>query len=113
MPLVMVNLTIPSGESISSGMDCTSGRMIRVRAPDGWDGTDVVTFQLSPDNVVYRNLFDARGAEVTARVVPGTVVMFQQDINPGWMRIRGGTSVNPSVQTVDRTFVVTIDTTPK
>jgi hypothetical protein len=108
--------TIPAGESLSDGLDCTAGTPVRITMPQAWgDGQDI-TFQISSDNIGYNNLVRVDGSEVTAEVVPGSALLLPAEVANAcaWLKIRSGPSAAPMVQNEQRTFAVSlrIETAP-
>jgi hypothetical protein len=108
--------TIPAGEALSDGLDCTAGTPVRITMPAVWgDGQDI-TFQVSTDNIGYNNLVRVDGSEVTAEVVPGSALLLPAEVANAcaWLKIRSGPSAAPMVQNEQRTFAVSlrIETAP-
>jgi hypothetical protein len=118
MPIQKINgPTISAGQSLSNAVDCSGGAVLRIMMPSAWSSiTSVdpgtVTFQTSPDNTVFRDLYKSNGEEIQCFVTPGATVAFEHNIVIGWLKIRSGTGSRPVVQTQDRVFAVAIDTTP-
>lgn len=113
MPLQVLNgPVIEAGESLSEGLDCSGGQLIRITMPPGdWDGDAVLTFQFSSDGVMYNDMFGLDGFEATLKVVvPGSGVIIPSDIGRAiaWIKFRSGTRGDPVTQNDRKQFAVTI-----
>ena len=65
MPLVIVDgPTIAKGESLSDGVDCSAGTIVRITVPQEFTDANF-TFQVSSDGNLYNDLFDDEGEEIT------------------------------------------------
>lgn len=117
--LKVVTATIPAGQSLSNGADCTgSTRLIRIIVPPSW-GTVSMTFQLSSDNSIYRNLYNVTipGAAyntfeaVVSNPVPGSALTLPNNLgmDVAWMKIRSGTSIIPILQHSDQVFGLVLE----
>jgi len=107
---VLEGPTIAIGESLSNGVDCSAGQLVRITMPYTWDGAPI-TFQFSTDGVFYNDMFGLDGYEVTiADVIKNTGVIIPADIGRAiaHLKIRSGTRGNPIVQFEARTFALTI-----
>jgi hypothetical protein len=104
---------IRAGESLSEGLDCTMGQLVRLTMPPEW--TDApLTFQISSDNVFYNDMFGLDGYEITIKeVVPGSGVILTSDIGRAvaWIKFRSGTRGAPKPQPVERNFSVAVQET--
>lgn len=109
MPIQMLTVTIPAGQSLSNAVDCIDGAMVRIRMPPDWYNAPL-SFQISGDNINYFNAFHPDGNEFTMVVLPNTVVVGMRIVS-GWIKFRSGTSQRPIAQPAQRDFVVTVDTT--
>ena len=112
MPLVVLNgPKIAAGESLSDGIDCTGGQLVRLTMPTGWTAAPL-TFQISSDNVFFNDLFGLDGYEVSIKaVVPGSGVILPADLGRAiaWIRFRSGSRAAPVAQEADRDFAVAIE----
>ena len=102
--------TIAAGESLSDGIDCSAGQLVRITMPAEWDGAGI-TFQFSTDGVFYNPMFGLDGFEVQIKnVVAGAGVIIPADIGRAiaHLKIRSGTRGNPVDQHEERVFAVTI-----
>ena len=105
---------IEAGESLSSGLDCTSGDIVRITMPSTkWSGGNM-TFQISTDGQGYNDLYDARGNEVTL-VMPkkphaAVIVLNEEWVKAvGWIKFRAGTAASPVPQVERQQFGVTVE----
>lgn len=102
--------TIPAGQALSSSIDLTAQSVVMIIAPDDWSPANI-TFQISMDNVLFHDLFDAMGQEILRPICVGSAVLvdptFTQYVN--YLKIRSGPRNNPISQSADRlwTFVTT------
>ena len=109
---VLEGPVIQEGESLSDGIDCSAGQLVRITMPYTWEGGGI-TFQFSTDGNFYNDMFGLDGFEVQIKnVVANSGVIIPADIGRAiaWLKIRSGTRGNPIVQNEARTFAVTIIT---
>jgi len=99
--------TIAAGQSLSDGIDCSEGPLIKVTMPPAWDKANV-TFQTSTDGVFYNDMFDKDGHEMSFKVAAGTAIYVDR-MRLGWVKFRSGTRENPVPQKAQRDFAVAID----
>ena len=94
--------TIPLNESLSDGVDCSGGTIVRITVPQEFTPANL-TFQVSSDGNLFNDLYDSEGKEVTLVVQPDSTVIvpaiWARTI--GWIKIRAGTRQNPVRQTKD------------
>jgi len=114
MALVVLNgPTIAAGQSLSSGLDCTSGRLVRITMPAAWTGANL-SFQISTDRTFYNDLFSVDGTEVIIPVVAGTAVVVAQLGSAleaiQFLKLRSGSRSYPVVQPAQRDFAVAVET---
>jgi hypothetical protein len=110
MARTTVTATIPAGQSLSNAVDLSVGSAIFLHVPTEWTPA-VLSFQVSPDNVLYGDLVSASTYEVTLNIKEGTVI--QRDWMPaasGWLKLRSGSRYRPVIQAADRVFTITIET---
>jgi hypothetical protein len=103
--------TIEEGESLSDGVDCSGGQLVRITMPTEWGEDAPLTFEFSTDGLMYNDMFDLKGFAVTIEhVVPGSGVIIPADIGQAiaFIKFRSGTRGNPIVQNERRQFAVTI-----
>ena len=109
MPLVIINgPIIQAGESLSDGIDCSAGAIVKITMPGNWNGAAALTFQTSSDGVMYNDMFMPDGHELTYTVVAGTGI-FVPRLTTGFVKFRSGTRERPVVQPELREFAVAID----
>jgi hypothetical protein len=98
--------TIPAGQALSSSIDLTSQSVVMLIVPDDWSPANV-TFQVSMDNVLFHDLFDAMGNEILRPICVGSAVQvdptFTQYVN--YFKIRSGPRNNPIPQSADRVWM--------
>jgi hypothetical protein len=116
MPLQVLNgPTIAARASLSEGLDCSAGRVVRITMPTAWDRAQL-TFQISTDGVFYNDLVGLDGYEVMfSNVVPGTAVVVPEKTGRaiGWLKLRSGTREKPVPQSAARVFAVAIMADPQ
>ena len=96
---------IAAGESLSEGVDCSGGRVVRITIPDNYTehATPVMTFQASADGVNYHDLVNDEGQQVTITARMATTIHVAQvwTMALGWIRVRSGSKSNATPQTED------------
>jgi hypothetical protein len=110
--VVLQGPIIRAGQSLSEGLNCTNGDLLRVSMPMEWDDAPL-TFQVSSTDSAYNDLFWNDGYELTLpTVVPNSAIIVPVHISRaiGWIKFRSGSRVNPVVQTGERLFRVAIST---
>jgi deoxyadenosine/deoxycytidine kinase len=102
--------TISQNESLSDGVDCTGGDIVRITVPQEFTPANL-TFQSSTDGNLYNDLYDAEGEEITMVAKPDTTIIVRADWTRslGWIKIRSGTRAAPVEQKEDCKFAVAID----
>ena len=83
MIMALITLTGPiiaASGSLSSGLDCTGGSIVRIAMPDVWTPANL-TFQVSTTGSDWTDLFDDDGREVTLTVRPGGSVLASNNTN--------------------------------
>ncbi|MBO4221966.1 hypothetical protein [Bradyrhizobium neotropicale] len=112
MPLAILDgPTIPAGESLSDGIDCSSGVIIRITVPQEYTPANL-TFQVSTDGNFYNDLYTSKGEEVTITAKPDTGII----IGEAWTRsiafikFRSGSRDHPVAQDVDCKFAIAVET---
>ena len=102
--------TIPAGESLSDGVDCSAGTIVRITVPQEFTKANL-TFQVSSDGNFYNDLYGPDGSEVTLTASPDTgivvPVVWSQSIN--WIKFRSGSRKAPVLQKVDCRFGIAVD----
>jgi len=112
MPLQVLNgPVIEAGESLSAGIDCSAGEIVRLTMPADWTPANI-SFQISSDGNGYNDLVNFHGEEVSIACRPGTAVV----VSPlsdylkaiAFLKIRSGPSSNPTPQASRREFAIAI-----
>jgi len=108
MPLTIINgPIIDAGESLSAGIDCSAGPIVKITMPGNFVG-DTITFQTSSDGIMYNDIFDPSGTELMFRVIAGTGIIGMR-LTTGFVKFRSGTRERPVVQPELREFAVALD----
>jgi hypothetical protein len=94
--------TILQGESLSDGVDCSGGTIVRITVPQEFTESNL-TFQVSSDGGMYNDLYTGSGEEVTCVAHPNTGIMIAErwTRSIGFIKFRSGTRDNPVKQTKD------------
>ena len=105
--------TIKEGESLSDGVDCSAGTIVRITVPQEYNAGNMpcqMTFQVSTDGDLYNDLFDDKGHEIaiTARGNSGIVIDMAWARTVAWIKLRSGTRDIPTKQTEDCKFAIAI-----
>lgn len=104
--------TIQAGETLSDGIDCRAGEIVRLSMPADWTPANL-TFQVSTDGKLFDDLFDDQGEEITVKnVAPGSAVTVPRLAARAiaFLKFRSGSRAHPVVQKGRREFAVTVDT---
>ena len=112
MPLIVLNgPVIEAGQSLSSGIDCTAGEIVRLTMPAAWSGANL-SFQISSDGNGYNDLFRADGTEIVVPCVAGAAVVLNQPSDMlravAFLKIRSGSRQWPVAQAARREFSVAV-----
>jgi hypothetical protein len=103
--------TIAQGESLSDGMDCSDGEIVRITVPQEYTEGNI-TFQVSSDGNFYNDLYDDDGDEITISANPDSTIV----VSKPWVRsvafikLRSGTRDHPVNQRETCKFAIAIDT---
>ncbi len=103
--------TIKGGESLSDGIDCSEGKIVRITVPQEYTSANL-TFQVSSDGNLYNDLYAGDGTEITvaAKANTGIVIAAQWVAAAiGWIKFRSGTRVSPVKQKEDCKFGIAIE----
>ena len=104
MPLALATITIAAGQSLSGAADLGEGELVRFYMPSLWTPANL-SFQLSPDNLEFGDVFDAYGRETIINIVPGVAVVIALQWRAlAWIKFRSGTRNAPVIQTATRNF---------
>lgn len=104
--------TIPLNKSLSDGVDCTGGTIVRITVPKEFTQANL-SFQSSSNGDLYNDLYDAKGEEVVMVAKPDTTIIIEAPWarSLGWLKFRSGTRKAPVVQTRDSVlFAVALET---
>jgi hypothetical protein len=108
MPLTIINgPIIDAGESLSAGIDCSAGPIVKITMPGNFVG-DTITFQTSSDGIMYNDIFQPDGTELMFRVIAGTGIIGMR-LSTGFIKFRSGTRERPVVQPELREFAVALE----
>jgi hypothetical protein len=113
MPLQIIEgPDIEAGESLSNGVDCTAGEIVRITMSEFWTPANI-SFQISSNGELYNDLFDKDGNEIIMEVVPGTAVVLKGagDWTKAYafVKIRSGGRDSPVPQEERRQFAIAIE----
>jgi hypothetical protein len=116
MAISIVTGTIAADASLSSAMDCTAGRVLRVTTPDAWTPANL-SFQVSNDGVTFNDAYDLAGKEYVIPCKANRCVIVQaSDATDAAMltglhlKFRSGPAHAPVPQAALRTFSVAVET---
>ena len=107
--------TIQAGESLSDGVDCSAGRIVRITipGPEEWVKANL-TFQLSTDGVYYNDIFNDKGEEIMISGVPHWCsIVLRDHVNLEtvvWLKIRSGDRDHPVIQPNTCKMALTLQT---
>lgn len=114
---VAVTLQIANGQSLSGSIDLFGCNLVAILIdPNGWT-TASLTFQVSPDDLTFAELWKSTGAndgavyEVSsAAAVAGQLVTLPEDDFAGFrfLKVRSGTVGSPVVQGATRTLTLIV-----
>ncbi|TMQ24147.1 MAG: hypothetical protein E6J90_08815 [Deltaproteobacteria bacterium] len=115
MPLSIVDgPTIRAGESLSDGVDCSAGNIVRITVPQEFTPANL-TFQVSTDGNFYNDLFAASGTEITVVAAGSTGIVVHEtwtkSIN--FIKFRSGSRNHPVAQKVDCKFAIALEAEKK
>jgi hypothetical protein len=113
MPIdILDGPTIAAGQSLSDGIDCTAGEIVRITVPPQYTPANM-TFQASSDGIFYNDLFTSGGDEITvaAKANTGIVIYDRSWVRSlAFIKIRSGTRDHPVNQQVECKFAIAIET---
>ena len=109
-PVRVLPVTIRKGESLSEAIDTGNGAPTMLYMPPGWNGKDVLSFQVSADGSKFSDLFTVNGIELVREIVRGTAVVVDTNFTSAilWLKIRAGTRDKPIPQDDERVFYITV-----
>jgi hypothetical protein len=105
--------TIKAGESLSDGVDCSAGTIVRITVPQEYTAGDMpnlMTFAVSSDGTSYNDLFDDKGQEIsiTARPNSGIIIDLAWARVVGFIKLRSGTRAKPVLQKEDCKLAIAV-----
>jgi hypothetical protein len=94
--------TIPKGQSLSDGVDCSEGEIVRITVPQEFTDANL-TFQVSSDGEMYNDLYKDDGDEVTISASADTTIFIGHNWvkSVAFIKIRSGTRNSPVEQDRD------------
>jgi hypothetical protein len=103
--------TIARGESLSDGIDCSAGTIVRITVPQEFTEANL-TFQTSSDGNLYNDLYDDAGDEVMISALPDTTIYISgrwvESI--GFIKLRSGSREHAVEQREECKFAIAIKT---
>jgi hypothetical protein len=112
MPLeILDGPTIAEGESLSDGIDCSAGQIVRITIPQEFAPSNL-TFQVSTDGNFYSDLFNTDGEEIQIVAKPDTGIVIHEiwTRSIAFLKFRSGTRTHPVEQKEDCKFAIAIET---
>jgi hypothetical protein len=103
--------TIARGESLSDGVDCSAGQIVRITVPQEFTEANL-TFQVSSNGDLYNDLYDDGGEEITITATPDTTI-FVEGLwvrSVGFLKLRSGSRDHAVEQREDCKFAIAIKT---
>lgn len=102
--------TIAKGESLSDGIDCSAGQIVRITVPQEFTEANL-TFQVSSDGNLYNDLYDDDGDEVTVSANPDTSIVIAKSWvrSVGFLKLRSGSREHEVKQREDCKFAIAIE----
>ena len=103
--------TIKLGESLSDGLDCSAGDIVRITVPQEYTSAPL-TFQVSTDGNLYNDLHTAQGEEISIVAKPSTGIVVHETWarSVNFVKFRSGTRSEPVAQREDCKFAVAVET---
>ena len=107
--ITTIQATIPAGQYLSNAADLTAGNLVMLLSPTNWTPANI-SFQVSEDNVTWRDLFDANGFPIIKPMGPNRAVNVDPAFTSGalWVRLMSGPRDNPVTQAQDAVFIMVI-----
>ena len=103
--------TIKINESLSDGVDCSAGSIVRITVPQEFTPSNL-TFQVSSDGNFYNDLFSSKGEEITVVAKPSTGIVihdvWSESIN--FIKFRSGSRDHPVKQQEACKFAIAVET---
>ena len=107
--ITSIQVTIPAGQYLSDAADLSTGSMVMFMTPLNWTPANI-SFQISEDNVLWRDLFDSDGHEILKSMGPNRAINVDPSYTSGalWVRLMSGPRQNPVPQDQDAVFTIVI-----
>ena len=107
--ITTATVTIPAGQALSNSADLTTGNMVMLLTPTDWTPANI-SFQISEDNINFRDLYDVSGAEILKSMGTNRAINVDPGFTSGalYVRLRSGPHTNPVIQQADRVFTMII-----
>lgn len=101
----ILSATIPAGQVLSGSMGVSSTPVV-ITIPPNWDPNVRMTFQVSLNGGAnWFDVYHPDGTEYVAVVVPGTAMIFAQQLSwANMVRLRSGSGKAPIPQAADLNF---------
>jgi hypothetical protein len=112
MPLAILDgPTIKADESLSDGIDCSSGEIVRITVPQEFTPANL-TFQVSSNGEFYNDLFNSNGEEITVAAKPSIGIVIQERWvrSIAFIKFRSGSRDHPVEQREDCKFAIALET---
>jgi hypothetical protein len=101
---------IAKGESLSDGVDCSAGDIVRITVPQEYTEANM-TLQVSSDGNLYNDLYDPDGEVITIVAKPDTAIVirdvWRKSVN--FVKLRSGTRDAPVKQREDCRFAIAVE----
>ena len=107
MAFTAVTATILAGQSLSASVNVSTGQLgiKRIAMPNSWSRKAWLTFQMSYDNITFREVYWPNGTPVIVTVVPGATIVTDSDVwQAAYFKFRSGSATDPIIQPVDCVF---------
>jgi hypothetical protein len=104
--------TIKLGESLSDGVDCSAGTIVRITVPQEYTPANL-TFQVSSNGDLYNDPFSSGGEEITVVAKPHTGIIIGEHWarSIAFIKFRSGTRDHPVKQQKDDCkFAIAVET---
>jgi len=107
MAFTAVNAKILAGQSMSASINLSAGNtgIMRIAMPNAWRSA-WLTFQISYDNVTFRDVYWPTGNPVVVTVVPGATIVTDPNVwQAAYFKFRSGSPTDPIIQPADCDFI--------
>jgi hypothetical protein len=111
--LEIIPVTIASGTALSPSIGIGIKTLVGISMPSGWT-TAALTFQISPDGVIFQEYVDATGAAAITVATPAAntfiAISSGQFDGVNQLKVRSGTVGTPVNQGADRVIGLVVRT---